>query len=67
MKILTLDLSDLGKGIAVAVLTTIAARILPIVDAENLPSFVDMVNCAKVGAAAGIAYLCKNIVTNLAK
>jgi len=62
----TLNLNDLLKGVAVAAITTIAARLIPVFDAESLPSLTELVNCAKVGLAAGLSYLLKNIITNVA-
>jgi hypothetical protein len=54
---------DLIKGLVVAVITTMGARVIPTLDAQTLPALAEWGNCAIVGLTAGISYLFKNILT----
>ena len=62
----SLNWLDLGKAIIMVVIATICARLIPIVDAGTLPQLTDLVQCLKVGIAAGLSYLFKNLLTNSA-
>lgn len=54
---------DLIKGLVVAVITTVGAKIIPALDAQTLPALEEWGNCAIVGLTAGLSYLLKNLLT----
>jgi hypothetical protein len=63
-KFFNLNLADFGKALIVTVLGAIFARLIPVVDAETLPTLAQWSNAAIVGLAAGLSYLMKNLLTN---
>ena len=64
-KFLTLNLLDLGKGALVAFLSAFIAVIIQTIDANQLPTLPELTIALKVGAAAGIGYLLKNLLSGL--
>lgn len=55
---------DLGKAVLVVAFTAVAVRLIPIFDANTLPGLTEIANDLKVGAAAGLAYLFKQLISN---
>jgi ABC-type uncharacterized transport system permease subunit len=61
---LSITSKDVLKGFVVAVLTSIATAVIPVLQTGALPKLEQLHGIAIAGVAAGIAYLFKNFFTN---
>lgn len=59
-----LDLSDLLKGLIVAVLAVVTSSLAVIFDAGHIPTSAEWLNIAKIAGTAAVSYLLKNLFTN---
>ena len=64
-KLFSLDLSDLGKGLVVAIITAILTSLITMINENGLMfSAGDFTLILQTAISAGIAYLLKNFSTN---
>lgn len=63
-KFLTLNARDFFRGLLVAIGTAIGTGVANILNTGALPDSSDMQTIGTAGAAAGVAYLTKNLFTN---
>jgi len=61
---LKLNFQDLLKGVIVTVLTSVLTSVYTIIQSGVMPTLAELKTIALTGLMAGIAYLCKNILTN---
>lgn len=61
---LKLNVSDIIKGLIVAVLAAIITGVSASLEAGTLPSLDQLKTIGLTALAAGLAYLCKNFLTN---
>jgi hypothetical protein len=63
-KFFTLNARDFFRGLIVAVGTAIGTGVAAILKTGQIPDSSDMQTIGTAGAAAGVAYLTKNLFTN---
>lgn len=63
-KFFSLHFGDLFKGAVVAFLSAALAALIQVLEAGALPDLAQLKSSALAGAVAGLAYLCKNLLTN---
>ena len=63
-KFFSLHLGDLVKGALVAFLSAALAALIQVLEAGALPDVAQLKSSLLAGAVAGLAYLCKNLITN---
>lgn len=59
-----LNLKDTVKGFLVTVLTVVIAGLITVLDSGKLPDLQQLKALGITGVTAGLAYLCKNVLTN---
>ena len=63
-KYLSITIKDVLKGAIVAVLTSIATAVIPILQTGEIPGIEQLHTILIAGVGAGVAYLLKNFFTN---
>ncbi len=61
---LKLDIKDLAKGFLLAVFTAVLTGLYTTIQSGVFPDWPQLKQMLLAGLLAGIAYLCKNLLTN---